>query len=272
MDVGSEIHLEFNFENVVLVDGVLPSATLWLFPDSGTDDAETEAQEKDVELLVTVRCPRQQYGTEHRVVLKWSTAVPCLSLDITLAVKRVLKFLDQRQDKYATISVEVVNISERSREEANLGDDDDGGEDICCTLEEQSTDAAAPFLFLQFVEFSDDAESSRKRRSIPQRVQPQPSYNYAACSRTELPINLLSLNIGIVFPLIVDIGLCAGGCSQTGNAQPHRQLAQLAAAVLPEQHCVPMTFESATIMLLTPSGGFEIIELYEAIIASCACR
>ena len=266
MSVDSEVILEFNFENVMLIDGILPSATLWLFPDNTINGPQV----KDVEFIVTVSCPWKQYGTEHHVVLKWNTEVPCLSLDVTLPIKRLLKFLDRSEEHYALLVIQVASISD------NKGDNEMAdGEEMCRRLEH--TDPAAPFLYLQFAQFnSDQATDSRRRRTI---LRPPV---YPTCGVIPLVVDLVDLGINITAPQTADIGLCFGNCGH--SIVPNRALAQLAvdagsnqyspeveSKIGEEECCVPSTYGNLTVMQ-QDTFGFKIIEIVKAIVTSCECR
>lgn len=268
-------------ENTVNID----KSELWLFPYQSKEDANQDT----VGLTFHVTAQALTSTKKSAVTYTWNTQDSCISLDVTTAMKRLLKTKSEGLTEIIlTIETTQMKVLEQK------GQIDQEFEKFCISMESRGcntpflvfkyfTEEATPTIpaLLDLVDIHprlEEGEESPKKRAVVDGNETVISANETQeniqCSLRDAYINfsevLNSNTFQVLEPKVVNIGVCGGGCpSREKSYTPRSQLIKLL-GLQQRSCCLPSTF-SAFLVLINANGIYSIQQLNDLVVTDCLC-
>lgn len=275
------------------------SANLWFFPKPAgnhgntTSSAETDSNSGTYTVTFTVAItadaassiPPSQTTVS---TMTWSTIDTCMGLDISKAVRRYGRAAMRRQDglmDQCTISVTVQSLQLQPAAEGNNGNH--GNSNICSAFNGRT--CSSPFVFFTHVEgiihqldneiedAGDGNAGIAKRSIILEDIPATPE----VCGVQDMRVNLTNTPLQVVYPSVVNIGICKGSCAVGRSVNSpaagfrHSLLVSnpqylIGSDIEVTPSCAPTSFDPLMIVI-DDSQRTSIIAINEAIVTKCMC-
>ena len=201
-------------------------AKVWLFPHTQKNSLGPlqKFQVLDLNLLISVTTPSMAGEKKKRITVQWNQTNTCLSVDVSIPVRKLLKQIQLRDGVLGNISIQITGVKkskERSKipTEALLYTTQLIDDEYACQ-ELGSRNFTKPFLVLGYVgykvlprTYNETSKLTRRNVEVLHESNNAEGNENEACSPRELKVNLTKHISTIVYPQVINIRDCRGECS-----------------------------------------------------------
>jgi hypothetical protein len=301
---GFEIAKENRLNMAVNFDGILSKADniqetkVWLFPSYQEQLRSGDTIQLNV--LISVTTPSMKGEKRKRIAINWNTTISCLSLDVSIPAKKLLKQLQLRNEKEGNISIQITGVKETRQPPVPSLTLTYSDEEICQELGTRKF--AKPFIVVKYArEIMYKRIDSLAHQYVPmakrETLTSSSSENKndsknattpttASCRAIDMQINLTQITRSVIVdPQVVNVRDCSGTCNLTiahaifkylhnhANSIPQPPISyssENAGAC-----CVPAELDPITALTRTDTEGhnmiYHLVEIPNAIVKSCHC-